>query len=100
MIQPYQGDKILVIGEKGLSTFSAVDGTFIKNSIYKKSDLSGQIANILLMQADDNYAAYNLDDLSYKEYKAKKGAEIFLEREDAEYLYVYEKKGVTKLKTR
>lgn len=52
------------------------------------------------MQADDNYAAYNLDDLSYKEYKAKKGAEIFLEREDAEYLYVYEKKGVTKLKTR
>lgn len=100
MIQPYQDDKILVIGEKGLSTFSAVDGTFIKNSIYKKSDLSGQIANILLMQADDNYAAYNLDDLSYKEYKAKKGAETFLEREDAKYLYVYEKKGVTKLKTR
>jgi len=100
MIMPYEDDKILVIGEKGLSTFTAADGKFIKNSIYKKSELSGKIDNILLMQAGDNYAAYNLDDLSFKEYKARKGAEIWLEREEAKYLYVYEKKAVTKLKTK
>lgn len=75
-------------------------GEFIKNSIFNKSEMSGQIADILLMQAGDNYAAYDLNDLSYKEYKARKGATTWLEREDAKYLYVYEKKRVTKLKTR
>jgi outer membrane protein assembly factor BamB len=100
MIMPYEEDKILVIGEKGLSTFNAADGGFIKNSIYKKSELSGRIGDILLMQADDNYAAYDLNDLSFKEYKARKGAEIWLERKEAKYLYVYEKKAVTKLKTK
>lgn len=100
MIMPYGEDKILVIGEKGLSTFNAGDGGFIKNSIYKKSELSGKIGDILLMQAGDNYAAYDLNDLSYKEYKARKGAETWLERNEAKYLYVYEKKAVTKLKTK
>ncbi len=98
LILPYQG-KIVVVGEKGLSTFNPDDGSFITNSVYKKAVPAGRIKNIILMKTDkDDFAAYNLDDLSYKQYDAKKGAKTWLEREDAKYVYVYEKKGVTKLR--
>ncbi|RLD89224.1 MAG: hypothetical protein DRJ02_02090, partial [Bacteroidetes bacterium] len=76
------------------------DGAFIKNSIYKKSVPAGRIKNIILMKTDkDDVAAYNLDDLSYKQYNARKGATTWLEREDGKYVYVYEKSSVTKLRT-
>ncbi|NOX87366.1 MAG: PQQ-binding-like beta-propeller repeat protein [Chlorobi bacterium] len=97
LILPYN-DQIVVVGEKGLSTFNPSDGSFIKNSVYKKSIPAGRIKNIILMKTDkDDFAAFNLDDLSYKQYNARKGATTWLEREDAKYVYVYEKKGVTKL---
>ena len=100
LIMPYGDNTIIVIGEKGLSTFNAPDGSYIKNSIYKKSFLSGNIGDILLMKTDkDDVAAYKLSDLSYKQYNARKGAQTWLEREDGRYLYVYEKKSVTKLST-
>ena len=47
----------------------------------------------------DDVAAYKLSDLSYKQYNARKGAQTWLESEDGRYLYVYEKKSVTKLST-
>jgi hypothetical protein len=47
----------------------------------------------------DDFAAFNLSDLSYTQYNAKKGARTWLEREDARYVYVYEKDQVTKLST-
>ncbi len=97
LILPYN-DQIVVVGEKGLSTFNPADGKFIRNSVYKKSIPAGRIKNIILMKTDkDDFAAFNLDDLSYKQYNARKGAKTWLEREDARYVYVYEKKGVTKL---
>ena len=99
LILPYN-DQIVVVGEKGLSTFNPDDGAFIKNSIYKKSVPAGRIKNIILMKTDkDDVAAYNLDDLSYKQYNARKGATTWLEREDGKYVYVYEKSSVTKLRT-
>ena len=99
LILPYN-DQIVVVGEKGLSTFNPDDGAFIKNSIYKKSIPAGRIKNIILMKTDkDDVAAYNLDDLSYKQYNARKGATTWLEREDGKYVYVYEKSSVTKLRT-
>ena len=99
LILPYN-DQIVVVGEKGLSTFNPDDGAFIKNSIYKKSIPAGRIKNIILMKTDkDDVAAYNLDNLSYKQYNARKGATTWLEREDGKYVYVYEKSSVTKLRT-
>ncbi len=99
LILPYN-NQIVVVGEKGLSTFNPDDGAFIKNSIYKKSIPAGRIKNIILMKTDkDDVAAYNLDDLSYKQYNARKGATTWLEREDGKYVYVYEKSSVTKLRT-
>ena len=100
LIIPYDNDIIVVVGEKGLSTFKASDGSFIKNAIYKKSSLVGQINDIILMKTDkDDIAAFNLASMTYKMYNARKGARTWLEREDAKYVYVYEKKTVTKLKT-
>lgn len=100
MIQAYGDNTIIVIGEKGLSSFNANDGSFVKNSVYKSSAPSGQIGDLLLMKTDKGDAAvYNLADLSYKQYDAKKGAITSFEKEDGEYLYVYEKDQVTKLKT-
>ncbi len=96
-----QGDNtIIVIGEKGLSSFNADDGSFIKNSVYKSSAPSGQIGDLLLMKTDkDDAAVFNLADLSFKQYNARKGAITSFEKEDGKYLYVYEKDQVTKLKT-
>ncbi|NOY49453.1 MAG: PQQ-binding-like beta-propeller repeat protein [Chlorobi bacterium] len=100
LILPYGDNIIVVIGEKGLSTFNATDGAFIKKSVYKKSTLSGRIGNIVLMKTDkDDIAAFNLSTMTYTQYNAKKGARTWLEREDAKYVYVYEKKKVTKLLT-
>ena len=100
LILPYGDDIIVVVGEKGLSSFKASDGSFIKNAVYKKSALSGQINNIVLMKTDkDDIAAFDLSSMTFKKYNARKGAMTSLEREDAKYVYVYEKKTVTKLAT-
>jgi outer membrane protein assembly factor BamB len=100
MIQAYGDNTIIVIGEKGLSSFSSSDGSFIKNSVYKSSAPSGQIGDLLLMKTDkDDAAVFNLADLSYKQYDARKGAITSFEKEDGKYLYVYEKDQVTKLRT-
>jgi outer membrane protein assembly factor BamB len=100
MILPYDNGTIVVIGEKGLSTFKASDGSFIKNSVYRKSAMSGKIDDMVLMKTPkDDVAVYDLSTLTYTMYNAKKGARTWLEREDAKYVYVYEKKKVTKLST-
>lgn len=100
MIVPYGENTIVVIGEKGLSTFNADDGSFQKKSIYKSSAPSGQIGDIVLMKTDkDDFAAFDLSKMAYTQYNAKKGAVTWLEREDAKYVYVYEKDEVTKLST-
>lgn len=100
MIQAYGDNTIIVVGEKGLSSFNASDGSFIRNSVYKSSAPSGQIGDLLLMKTDkDDAAVFNLADLSYKQYDARKGAITSFEKEDGKYLYVYEKDQVTKLRT-
>ena len=101
MILPYGENTVIVVGEKGLSTFNATDGSLISKSPYKSSAPSGQIGDIFLMKTDkDDFAAYDLSDLSYTQYNARKGAETSLEREDGKYVYVYEKDKVTKLSTK
>jgi len=97
LILPYN-NQIVVVGEKGLSTFNPDDGSFIKNSIYKKAVPAGRIKNLLLMKtAKDDFAVFNLKDLSYKHYNARKGAETSFEKKDGKYVYVYDKSKVIKL---
>lgn len=93
-------DKIIVIGEKGVSAFTQTDGKYQYGAKYKKADPMKQIDNILLMvTAKNDFAAFNLDDCTYVKYNAKKNSQQSLS-EDGNFVWAYEGKNVTKLKTR
>lgn len=93
-------DKIVVIGQKGVSLFNISDGKLVKANKYKKATAEKVVDNILLMRtAKNDFAAFNLDDCSYVMYNAKKDSKQFLS-EDGNFVWAYEKKVVTKLKTR
>ena len=93
-------DKIVVVGEKGVSTFNISDGKLYKANKYKRATAQKMVDNILLMRtAKNDFAAFNLDDCSFVQYNAKKDSKQFLS-EDGNFVWAYEKKEVTKLKTR
>ncbi len=93
-------DKIVVVGEKGVSTFSISEGKLLNANKYKRAKATKVVDNILLMRTKKNdFAAFNLDDCSYVEYNAKKDSKQELS-EDGNFVWAYEKKEVTKLKTR
>ena len=93
-------DKVVVVGEKGVSLFNESNGKLLKANKYKKASVEKVVNNILLMRtAKNDFAAFNLDDCSYVMYNAKANSQQFLS-EDGNYVWAYEKKEVTKLKTR
>ena len=100
LILKYKDDILVVVGEKGVSTFKASDGELLNSGSYKSATLFDRHEDLVIMKTDKaDMAAFDLDDCSYKEFKAKTGAGTSLTN-DGEHLYVYEKKVVTKLKTR
>ncbi len=100
LVQKFGDDIIVVIGEKGVSTFKAQDGELIGSGKYKASGLDGRIDDIVIMKTPKaDVAAFTLPDCNLKEFKARKGAGTSLTK-DGNHLFVYEKKTVTKLSTR
>ncbi|MCD4664885.1 MAG: PQQ-binding-like beta-propeller repeat protein [Bacteroidales bacterium] len=100
LILKYKEDVIVVIGEKGISTFSAANGDLICSGKYKSSSLEERIDDIVVMKTDKaDIAAFDLNTCSYKEFKARKGAGTSL-TSDGKHVFVYEKNNVTKVKTR
>jgi len=100
MILKYKDDIIVVIGEKGVSTFYAANGDLINMGKYKKSSPEDRIDDIVIMKTDKaDIAAFDLNTCAYKEFKAKKDAGTSLTL-DGEHVFVYENKVVTKVKTR
>ncbi len=100
MILKYKDDIIVVIGEKGVSTFNAANGDLINMGKYKKSSPEDRIDDIVIMKTDKaDIAAFDLNTCAYKEFKAKKDAGTSLTL-DGEHVFVYENKVVTKVKTR
>ncbi|HRH38996.1 MAG TPA: PQQ-binding-like beta-propeller repeat protein, partial [Flavobacteriales bacterium] len=98
-ILPYK-DMVVIVGEKGVATHTRSSGALAKSNKYKSSDMESQRANMLLMKTDNSdIAAFQLDDCSFKQFNARKGSVSTLSY-DGEYVYVYEKKEVTKLRTR
>ncbi len=92
-------DQLVVVGEKGVSTHTRTNGALVNGNKYKKSDMEAQHTNMLLMKTDNSdIAAFNLDDCSFREFNARRGAVSTLSY-DGKYVYVYEKKEVTKLRT-
>ncbi|MDZ7742969.1 MAG: PQQ-binding-like beta-propeller repeat protein [Bacteroidota bacterium] len=100
LIQKYGDNEIVVVGEKGISKFKVDNGDLICSAKYKKSNLEDRIDDILIMKTDKaDIASYDLSNCDYKEFKAKKDASTTLSL-DGKFVYVYEKKVVTKLRTK
>ncbi|MBL7904588.1 MAG: PQQ-binding-like beta-propeller repeat protein [Bacteroidales bacterium] len=98
MIFPYK-DMVTVIGEKGVSTFKMNNGDLVGSGKYKTSALEDRFDNIVVMKTSGaDIAAFNLDSNNYLEFKARKGATTTLTT-DGKFVYVYENKTVTKVKT-
>lgn len=97
-IMPYK-DKMVVIGEKGISAYVPDDGKFLYSGKYKTAQLEDVFDNILIMKTEKaDIASFDLDSGNFKEFKAKTGATTTLTTE-GKFVYVYEDKVVTKVKT-
>lgn len=98
MIFPFK-DMVAVIGEKGVSTFKMNNGDLVANGKYKSSMLEDRFDNIVIMKTDGaDIAAFDLNTCKFLEFKARKGATTSLTT-DGSFVYVYESKTVTKVKT-
>lgn len=98
-IQPFKDDVIVVVGEKGVSTFNANSGELLNSGKYRTSSLEDRVDNILIMKTDKaDIGTFDLNTCKYKDFKARTGAITTLSR-DGNFVYVYEKKVVTKLST-
>lgn len=98
-IQPFKDNVIVVVGEKGVSTFDASSGELLHSGKYRTSSLEDRVDNILIMKTDKaDIGTFDLNNCKYKDFKARTGAITTLSR-DGNFVYVYEKKLVTKLKT-
>jgi len=100
LILPFKDNIIVVVGEKGVSTFDANTGEVINSGKYRTSSLEDRIDDILVMKTDKaDIGTFDLNTCKYKDFKARTGAMTTLSR-DGNFVYVYEKKTVTKLSTR
>ncbi|MBK9628869.1 MAG: PQQ-binding-like beta-propeller repeat protein [Flavobacteriales bacterium] len=93
-------DMVVVIGDKGVSTFNSTTGEPVAMGKYKKSDMEDfEGDRMILKTAGADIACFDLNTCKYKEFKARKGAVTSLST-DGDFVYVYEKKNVTKVGTR
>ena len=98
-IQPFKDNVIVVVGEKGVSTFDVNSGELLHSGKYRTSSLEDRVDNILVMKTDKaDIGTFDLNTCKYKDFKARTGAITTLSR-DGNFVYVYEKKVVTKLST-
>jgi outer membrane protein assembly factor BamB len=98
LVLPYK-DKVIVVGEKGISAYNPVDGKIIYTSKYRASGLEDTYDNILVMKTDkSDIATFDLNSGKFKTFDARKGATTTLTT-DGKFVYVYEDKVITKLST-
>lgn len=92
-------DNVLIVGEKGISSHSKTDGKLLNSGRWKSGEFAGMYGKTLLFQRDnDDIAAYDVETCKYKTYNARKGAVSKLSN-DGMYVYVFEKKIISKLST-
>lgn len=93
-------DVIVVVGDKGVSTFNMKTGEPVASGKYKKSDLEDVEGDRMILKTSGaDIACFDLDNCSFKEFKARNGA-ITSMSTDGNFVYVYDKKNVTKVGTR
>ena len=93
------GDQVVVIGEKGVSTHNRADGKLVHSGKYKAARFRARYGDMVLLETErDDIAAFDLKDCSFKQYNNRAGAINQLSYNGA-FVYVYDKKDVLKLKT-
>jgi len=98
LIFPYK-DMVAVVGEKGVSTFKMNNGDLVGSGKYKTSQLEDKFENIVIMKTEGaDIASFDLNTNTYLQFNARKGATTTLSI-DGKFVYVYENKTVTKVKT-
>ena len=91
---------IVVVGTKGVSLHDVESGKLKASNKYKTSEMDDFQGDILVMKtAKADIAAFDLNDCSYREFKAKTDAQTWLSL-TSEYVYVYESKKVKKVRTK
>lgn len=92
-------DHIIVVGEKGVANHNKSDGKLVSSGRWKSGDFAGLYGKTLLFQRDnDDIAAYDVETCKYKMYNARKESVSFLS-DDGMYVYIWEKKTISKLST-
>lgn len=92
-------DRVLVVGEKGLSTHTKTDGKLMNSGRWKSGDFAGLYGKTLLFQREnDDIAAYNVETCKFLTYNARKNSVSKLSN-DGKFVYVWEKSSVAKLAT-
>lgn len=93
-------DMIVVVGDKGVSTFNMKTGEPVASGKYKKADLEDVEGDrMILKTAKADIACFDLDNCTFKEFKARNGAVTSMST-CGNFVYVYDKKNVTKVGTR
>lgn len=92
-------DRVIVVGDKGISGHSKTDGKLINSGRWKSGDFAGLYGKTLLFQRDnDDFAAYDVETCKYLYYDARKNSISKLSA-DGKFVYVWEKNSVSKLGT-
>jgi outer membrane protein assembly factor BamB len=92
-------DRVIVVGEKGIATHSKADGKMIAGGRWKSGEFAGMYGKTLLFQREnDDIAAYDVETCKFKTYNARSGATSKLS-DDGMYVYLWEKKNISKLST-
>lgn len=88
-------DKVVIVGEKGVSVRNKADAKLTNSSKFKKSNplsYNGKYIygdRMALYTVGSDFAVYDLKSVKYKRFDARKGATAYISS-DGSYLYVFE----------
>jgi outer membrane protein assembly factor BamB len=92
-------DRVLVVGEKGLASHTKSDGKLVTSGKYKSADFNGMYGKTLLMMTErEDIAAFDVETCKYKQFNARSGSVSKLS-DDGMFVYLWEKRTITKLST-
>jgi len=90
-------DRVVVVGEKGVSEHDPESGKLLMSSKFRKSMLDSKSGQYLLMKTEGgDIACFDLETCKHKRFDARKGAQSYLS-DDGSFVIVFEKRTVTRL---
>ncbi len=99
-IMDYGNDQVLIVGEKGISAHKKSDGSKIWAVRTKRGDFDGVFGKTAFYGNDNgDQFAIDCDNGKFTNYDGRKGART-IQTLDGEYLYILEKKNITRAETK